>query len=270
MGSLMDAPDVLKKIAAYKGDEVEDLKGKTTIEELRDDAARLPKPRGFEAAILAATGPALICEVKKASPSKGVIREDFDPEAIARAYETGGATCLSVLTDRPGFQGSNAIFAQVRATTSLPLLRKDFMLDPIQIAESAAMGADCVLIIMGMIDDESAKALFDEATSLGLDALIETHDESELERAIKLGGGMIGINNRDLRTFDQTLDTFTNLAPKAPKGYTLIAESGIFTRDDITLLAGNGAQGYLIGESLMRQADVVEATRQLTSKTNLQ
>ena len=263
MGSLMDAPDVLKKIAAYKADEVEDLKGKTTIEELRADAALLPKPRGFEAAILAAKGPALICEVKKASPSKGVIREDFDPVAIAKAYETGGATCLSVLTYRPGFQGSNAIFAQVREATSLPLLRKDFMLDPIQIAESAAMGADCVLIIMGMIDDESAKALFDEATKLGLDALIETHDEAELERAIKLGGSLIGINNRDLRTFDTTLDTFTRLAPLAPKGCTLIAESGIFTRADILQLAKDGAQGYLIGESLMRQDDVEEATKSL-------
>lgn len=263
MGSLMDAPDVLKRIAAYKADEVEDLKGKATIEELRADAARLQKPRGFEAAILAATGPALICEVKKASPSKGIIREDFDPDAIAKAYETGGATCLSVLTDGPGFQGSNEIFAQVRATTSLPLLRKDFMLDPIQIAESAAMGADCVLIIMAMIDDATAKALMHEANALGLDALIETHDEDELARAIKLGGTLLGINNRDLRTFDTSLDTFTRLAPLAPNGCTLIAESGIFTREDIKRLAGDGAQGYLIGESLMRQDDVAGATRAL-------
>ncbi len=267
MGSLMDAPDVLKKIAAYKADEVDDLKGKTDIEELRDDAARLSKPRGFEAAILAATGPALICEVKKASPSKGIIREDFDPEAIARAYDAGGATCLSVLTDRPGFQGSNAIFAQVREATNLPLLRKDFMLDPIQIAESAAMGADCILIIMAMIDDATAKVLMDEANTLGLDALIETHDEAELERAIKLGGTLLGINNRDLRTFDTTLDTFTRLAPKAPKDCTLIAESGVFTREDIARLAGDGAQGYLIGESLMRQDDVARATRELLNIT---
>ena len=264
MASLMDAPDVLKKIAAYKVDEVAALKAKTTIEALREAAAAMPRPRGFEEAIKACTGPALICEVKKASPSKGVIREDFDPVQIAKTYDAGGATCMSVLTDGPGFQGSNEIFVQVRAATSLPLLRKDFMLDPIQIAESAAMGADCILIIMGMIDDETAKALLLEAIFLGMDTLIETHDESELERAINLGGSMIGINNRDLRTFDTTLDTFAKLAPKAPKDCTLIAESGIYTREDIAMLASDGAQGYLIGESLMRQDDILSATRHLT------
>jgi len=227
----MDAPDVLKKIAAYKVDEVAALKSKTTIEALQEAAAAMPHPRGFEKAIKAATGPALICEVKKASPSKGVIREDFDPVQIAKAYDAGGATCMSVLTDGPGFQGSNEIFAQVRAATSLPLLRK---------------------------------ALYDEANTLGLDALIETHDESELERAIELGGSMIGINNRDLRTFETTLNTFTRLAPKAPKDCTLIAESGIYTREDIAMLASDGAQGYLIGESLMRQDDILSATRHLT------
>jgi len=261
--TLMDAPDVLKKIAAYKADEVAALKARTTIEALRNQAAVLPRPRGFKAAIKAATGPALICEVKKASPSKGIIRENFDPVSIADAYHAGGATCMSVLTDGPGFQGSKEIFAAVRAATNLPLLRKDFMLDPIQIAESAAMGADCVLIIMGMIDDAAAKALFKEANALGLDALIETHDEAELKRAIKLGGSMIGINNRDLRTFDTTLDTFAHLAPKTPKHCTLIAESGIFTREDILRLAENGAKGYLIGESLMRQDDVEAAVRSL-------
>ena len=263
MASLMDAPNVLKKIAAYKVDEVADLKARTTIEALRKQHAALPRPRGFEAAIKAATGPALICEVKKASPSKGVIREDFDPVAIAKAYKAGGTTCLSVLTDGPGFQGSNEIFKAVRGVTDLPLLRKDFLLDPIQVAESAALGVDCILIIMGMIDDDTAKALFDEAAALGLDALIETHDAVELARAVKLGGSMIGINNRDLRTFHTTLDTFTSLAPKAPKGCTLIAESGIFTREDILRLAENGARGYLIGESLMRQDDVEAAVRRL-------
>ena len=257
--TLMDAPDVLKKIAAYKADEVAALKAKTTLNALRETAASLPRPRGFEAAIKAATGPALICEVKKASPSKGVIREDFDPVAIAKAYKAGGAACLSVLTDAPGFQGSNEIFKAVREVTDLPLLRKDFLLDPIQVAESAALGADCILIIMGMIDDDTAKALYEEATALGLDALIETHDAKELTRAIKLGGTLIGINNRDLRTFNTTLDTFTTFAPKAPKGCTLIAESGIFTREDILMLAEHGAQGYLIGESFMRQDDVAKA-----------
>ena len=257
--TLMDAPDVLKKIAAYKADEVAALKAKTTLNALRETAASLPRPRGFEAAIKAATGPALICEVKKASPSKGVIREDFDPVVIAKAYKAGGAACLSVLTDAPGFQGSNEIFKAVREVTDLPLLRKDFLLDPIQVAESAALGADCILIIMGMIDDDTAKALYEEATALGLDALIETHDAKELTRAIKLGGSLIGINNRDLRTFNTTLDTFTTFAPKAPKGCTLIAESGIFTREDILMLAEHGAQGYLIGENFMRQDDVAKA-----------
>lgn len=261
--ALMDAPDVLKRIAAYKADEVAALREDCTIDELRDIAATLPRPRGFAQAITAQSGPALICEVKKASPSKGIIREDFDPVAIAIAYEQGGAACLSVLTDGPGFQGSNAIFKQVRGATDLPLLRKDFVLDPIQIAESAAMGADCVLVIMAMIDDSAAKALMEEAAALGMDALIETHDASELERAIALGATLIGINNRDLRTFDTTLNTFTRLAPKVPEGATLIAESGIFTKDDIVRLAGDGAQGYLIGESLMRQDDVKAAVRGL-------
>ncbi|WP_233353635.1 indole-3-glycerol phosphate synthase TrpC [Hellea balneolensis] len=263
MASLMDAPDVLKKIAAYKADEVEALRQDISIQELREIAADLPRPRGFTKAIQSQSGPALICEVKKASPSKGIIRKDFDPVVIARSYAEGGAACLSVLTDGPGFMGSNAIFKQVRGATELPLLRKDFMLDPIQIAESAAMGADCILVIMAMIDDDTAKALMDEAASLGLDALVETHDAAELARAVKLGAKLIGINNRDLRTFDTTLDTFTRLASEVPQDATLIAESGIFTKDDIERLAKHGAQGYLIGESFMRQDDVAGAVRGL-------
>ena len=261
--TLMDAPDVLKKIASYKAEEVAALRDDISIEDLRDIARDLPRPRGFTKAIQSQSGPALICEVKKASPSKGIIREDFDPIAIARSYEEGGAACLSVLTDGPGFMGSPAIFKQVRGATNLPLLRKDFMLDPIQIAESAAMGADCILIIMAMINDDTARALMDEAVSLGLDALVETHDEKELERAINLGASLIGINNRDLRTFETTLDTFIRLAEQVPQDATLIAESGIFTKDDITQLAKHGAQGYLIGESFMRQDDVAAAVRGL-------
>ena len=263
--TLMDAPDVLRKIAAYKVDEVEALYDDISIEELREIARDQARPRGFEAAIKAAQQTAIIAEVKKASPSKGIIREDFDPVAITNAYTAGGATCLSVLTDGPGFQGSNAIFKAVRRATTLPLLRKDFMIDPIQIVESAAMGADCVLIIMGMIDDDTAKALLDEATSLGLDALIETHDETELLRARSLGGTLIGINNRDLRTFDTSLDTFARLSGKIGRGKTLIAESGIFTPADIARLTREGAQGFLVGESLMRQDDVEAATRALIS-----
>jgi len=261
--TLMDTPDVLKKIAAYKADELAALRDEISIEELREIARDQAPARGFAKAIQSTDGPALICEIKKASPSKGIIREDFDPVAIAKAYEAGGATCLSVLTDGPGFMGSPAIFKTVRGVTTLPLLRKDFMLDPIQIAESRAMGADAILVILAMIDDDTARALMEEAAALGMDALVETHDESEIDRAIGLGASLIGVNNRDLRTFETSLDTFGRLAGRVPKGATLIAESGIFTRDDINRLAKDGAQGYLIGESLMRQADVTTATSDL-------
>ncbi len=265
--TLMDVPDVLKKIAAYKAREVEALKAKTSIAALRRQAGSLSAPRGFQNALTqtSQTRPALICEIKKASPSKGVIREDFNPPQIAKAYQAGGAACLSVLTDGPGFQGSTEIFKSVRASTTLPLLRKDFMLDPIQIAESAAMGADCVLIIMAMLTDRTAKALYEEARALGMDALIETHTKTELERGLKLGGTLIGINNRDLRTFETSLDTFANLAPSAPPDVTLIAESGIFTRGHIETLTAQGAQSFLIGESLMRQDDVEGAVRSLSA-----
>ncbi len=261
--TLMNAPDVLLKIAAYKADEVAALQEESSLEDLRLAAANQPPARGFANALKNATAPAIIAEVKKASPSKGLIREDFDPVAITRAYKDGGAACLSVLTDGPGFQGSNAIFKQVRKATDLPLLRKDFMLDPIQVAESRAMGADCILVIMGMIDDDTAKALMVEAASLGMDALIETHDESELNGAINLGATLIGINNRDLRTFETTLKTFERLAPLAPQDALLVAESGIFTPEDVKQLAKQGAQAYLVGESLMRQEDVAGALRSL-------
>ncbi|WP_121100424.1 indole-3-glycerol phosphate synthase TrpC [Litorimonas taeanensis] len=259
----MDAPDVLLKIAAYKAEEVANLYEDISIEDLRVIARDQQPALGFSAALLCGTSPAIIAEVKKASPSKGLIRADFDPVAIARAYEDGGAACLSVLTDGPGFQGSPEIFAQVRKVSSLPLLRKDFMLDPIQVVESRAMGADCILIIMAMIDDKAAQALFDEAKALGMDALIETHDEAELERAIELGAELIGINNRDLRTFDTSLKTFERLAPKAPKDALLVAESGIFTSEDVARLQKQGAQAYLIGESFMRQDDVAAALKAL-------
>lgn len=261
--TLMDAPDVLKKIAAYKVDEVAALSGEISIEELRDIARDQPTARGFAKAIQNTEAPAIICEVKKASPSKGVIREDFDPVTIARSYEAGGAACLSVLTDGPGFMGSTTIFKAVRMATELPLLRKDFFIDPIQVTEARTMGADCVLVIMAMIDDDTAKDLIEEATLLGMDALIETHDAAELARAIALGGTLIGINNRDLRTFETSLETFGKLAGQVPKDATLIAESGIFTKDDIARLAKDGAQGYLIGESLMRQDDVTGAVKAL-------
>jgi len=261
--TLMDAPDVLKKIAAYKVDEVAALRDDISIEEFRDIARDQAPPRGFTKAILNTPSPALICEVKKASPSKGVIRDDFDPVAIARSYEAGGASCLSVLTDGPGFMGSIDIFKAVRKTVDIPLLRKDFLIDPIQVTEARVIGADCILVIMAMIDDSMAKQLMDEAALLGMDALVETHDQDELARAVKLGASLIGINNRDLRTFETSLETFSQLAGHVPEAATLIAESGIFTREDIERLAKDGAQGYLIGESLMRQDYITEAVKAL-------
>jgi len=261
--TLMDAPDVLKKIADYKVDEVAALKSQTSIEELRKHAKDTPPPLGFLNALKKKAGPAIIAEVKKASPSKGIIREDFDPLSITKSYETGGATCLSVLTDGPGFQGSIDIFNAVRATTSLPLLRKDFMIDPIQVAQSRVMGADCILVILAMIDDYLAKDLIIEATELGMDALIETHDQSELDRALALNAPLIGINNRDLRTFNTTLDTFAPLAQQVPDHVTLVAESGVFTKADIDRLTKEGATAFLIGESFMRKDDVAGAVRGL-------
>jgi indole-3-glycerol phosphate synthase len=256
---MKDVPDILAKIAAYKVGEVADI-DMASVEAALPQA---PAPRGFLNALKCAAQPALICEVKKASPSKGVIRHDFDPFAIAKAYEAGGAACLSVLTDGPGFQGSKEIFATVRSATTLPLLRKDFMIDPRQVREARAMGADAILVILAMTDDAVSKTLINEATMLGMDVLVETHDADELRRAIDLGAALIGINNRDLRTFETTLDTFDRLAPSVPKGALLVAESGIFTRQDIERLGDAGAHAYLIGESLMRQDDIEAATHAL-------
>lgn len=253
--------DILQKIAAYKRDEVTALRSQAST--IISQAKSAPKPRGFAHALRGAQGPALIAEVKKASPSKGVIRDDFDPTQIAKAYQAGGAACLSVLTDGPSFQGSAQVFADVRKAVDLPLLRKDFMVDPLQVYESRAMGADCVLIIMAMIEDRLAQDLYDLATELGMDALIETHNAFELRRALHLGGHLIGINNRNLRTFDTTLDPFKALAPTVPDEALLVAESGIFTSDDILDLTRHGARAFLVGESLMRQDDVETATRAL-------
>jgi len=251
-------PNVLEKIAAYKVIEVKDLKKNVSASKMRQRALSAPKPRGFKAALdkAALTGPALIAEVKKASPSKGVIREDFDPVTIARAYTKGGAACLSVLTDTPSFQGSLDILKDVRAATDLPIIRKDFMVDPIQVYEARAAGADAILVILSMTDDTVNKRLIKAAKEMDLDVLVETHDAEEVRRAVALGADLIGINNRNLKTFETTLDTFSALAPLAPPGPTLVAESGIFTSDHILRLAGDGASAYLVGESLMRQDDV--------------
>ncbi|WP_339929364.1 indole-3-glycerol phosphate synthase TrpC [uncultured Brevundimonas sp.] len=258
--------DVLDRIAAYKRDDVATRKIATPQAEIEARAAAASPPRGFRAALTrtAMPGrPALIAEIKKASPSKGLIRADFDPPELARAYQVGGATCLSVLTDGPSFQGDDAYLVAARAAVTLPCLRKDFLVDPWQVAESRALGADCVLIILAMVEDVLAAELLAEARRFGMDALIETHDEAEMVRACKLDGDLVGINNRSLRTFDVDLATTARLAALAPPQALLVAESGLFTPGDVARVTADGARAILVGESLMRQADVAAATRTL-------
>jgi indole-3-glycerol phosphate synthase len=263
--------DILSEIAAYKREDVAARKARTSQSAIEALAATASAPRGFRAALerhVEDTGrPALIAEIKKASPSKGLIRSDFDPPALARAYERGGANCLSVLTDGPSFQGDDTFLGQARDATALPCLRKDFLVDPWQVAESRALGADCILIILAMIDDTLAAELLAEAERFGMDALIETHDEAEMSRACMLvadrGDALVGINNRSLRTFEVDLDTTARLAMLSPVRALLVAESGIFTAEDMTTISEAHAQAALVGESLMRQADVEAATRAL-------
>ena len=256
---------ILDKIKAYKLDDVAARKARLPLIEVEERARNAGPVRPFASALQTASvaGYGLIAEIKKASPSKGLIRADFDPPALAEAYAEGGATCLSVLTDAPSFQGDDSYLVAARAACDLPVLRKDFMYDPYQVAEARALGADCILIIMASVSDAQAAELEDAATDWGMDALIEVHDRAELDRATLLDSPLIGINNRNLHTFETTLDTTRTLAKHVPAGRLVIAESGLTTPADLADLARYGARTFLIGESLMRQDDVAQATRTL-------
>ena len=262
--------DILQQIATYKREEIAAAKKLRPPSTLMSDARAAPPTRSFMQTIrerIEAGDYALIAEIKKASPSRGLIREIFDPAALAAAYEAGGATCLSVLTDAASFQGSLDHLRIARTATVLPVLRKDFMFDTYQVAQTRAYGADCVLIIMAALDDAMAKDLEDASLAYGMDVLIEIHDRTELERALKLRSPMIGINNRNLRTFQTSLATSEVLAPLIPSDRLMVGESGIFTASDLARLARVGMSTFLVGESLMRQEDVTAATRALLARS---
>jgi len=257
---------ILDDIAAYKRREVAQAKARVPTREIETAASAAPPVRGFRAALEKAKREGrygLIAEIKKASPSKGLIRADFDPPALARAYEVGGAACLSVLTDTPSFQGAPDYLIQARAATHLPVLRKDFMLDPYQIVQSRALGADCILVIMAMVKDSAAAQLIEAARDWGMDALVEVHNEIELDRALSLDTDLIGVNNRDLKTFATDIGTAIRLKRFIPADKHVVAESGLSTPEDLQRLAAVGITSYLIGESLMRAEDVEAATHAL-------
>ena len=254
---------ILETIKAYKLQEVAARKAARPLQQVEEAAAAAPAPRGFARALseAASAGYGLIAEIKKASPSKGLIRADFDPPALAKAYEAGGATCLSVLTDGPSFQGDDSYLLAAHQAVKLPCLRKDFLYDPYQVVEARALHADCILIIMASVSDAQAADLEAAAFDLGMDVLIEVHDLDELHRASRLKSPLIGINNRNLHSFDVTLDTTRTLARHVPEGRLIVSESGLYTAQDLADLARYGVRCFLIGESLMRQENVTQATR---------
>ncbi len=254
---------ILSRIIETKRAEVAARKATTSLADLDARIAAVTRPRGFRAALDAKPGHALIAEIKQASPSKGLIREDFDPPAHARAYQAGGAACLSVLTDEQWFRGHDDYLIAARAACDLPVIRKDFMVDPWQATESRAIGADAILIIVAALDDNQMAEIEASAMDCGMDVLVEVHDAHELDRALKLKSRLIGVNNRDLRDFSVDFARTYELVGKAPKGCTFVAESGLETRADLDAMAAHGVRCFLIGEALMRQPDVEAATRAL-------